>query len=139
LLKLVLHSVISEAGAARPLRERDAPTDDREAAQLHIASLRLAQRRRHIARGNCRDRLAEGPHPTLPSQTGQRLGPGARGVRERCANGLLRPTTLKLRSFTSPVFVSRSEVLTSPSVTASSVSLKVRIRSLRSRPARDPA
>src|SRR5690625_6414914 len=34
LLKLVLHSVISEAGAERPLRERVAPTDDLEAAQL---------------------------------------------------------------------------------------------------------
>src|SRR5699024_10423179 len=62
-----------------------------------------------------------------------------RGPSDRFANGLLRPTTLKLRSFTSPAFVSRSDVVTSPSVTASSVSLKVRIRSLRSRPARDPA
>src|SRR5690625_6695665 len=53
LLKLVLHSVISEAGAERPLRERVAPTDDLEAAQLHIASLRLAQRSRHIAIGDC--------------------------------------------------------------------------------------
>src|SRR5699024_8108055 len=41
LLELVLHPVISEAGAERPLRERVAPTDDLEAAQLHIASLRL--------------------------------------------------------------------------------------------------